>query len=221
MSEIIVNENAFLDHYKLQMEHQSGYHIACTHVHQERDSQYINHYIALGGKLSRQDINVRLNASGITCTLNGLFIGVDNQHLDTRSYVEHASPHCHSQELYKGILDGNARGVFNGNIYVYPHAIKTDAVQMNSNLLLSDLARIDTRPVLEIFADDVKCTHGGTVGKLDEEAVFYLRSRGISEPDARDILIHAFANEVLETMNLNEIREYADRLIVSRLSTHR
>lgn len=217
VSEVVLEPNAVFDHYKLQEENRAGYHFAALHVHQEQDSTYTNFNISLGSLLARNDIHGVLNAEGIESTLNGLYIGDGKQLLDTHSLVEHVKPYCHSAELYKGILKDATRGVFNGKIYVHPHAVKTDAVQANNNLLLSDNARVDTKPELEIYADDVKCTHGGTVGKLNNEAVFYLRSRGIPEQEARNILTLAFVEEVLTEMQFDQVRQYVHDTILKRL----
>src|SRR5262249_8333697 len=163
-----------LDHYKLQQESTQAFHISTTQVHLGRSSNFTSHAITLGGDITRNDVNALLDGEGGECTLNGLYLATGKQHIDNHTRIDHAKPHCASHELYKGILDGKARGVFNGKIYVHPDAQKTDAKQTNKTLLLSDEALIDTKPQLEIFADDVKCTHGATIGQLAEDAIFYL-----------------------------------------------
>ena len=215
VTEVSVAENAVVDHCKLQQEGAGGYHVATTQVRQQRASRFSSHYFSLGGKLVRNEVNVTLDAEGCECTLNGLYVAVGNQHMDNRTRIDHAKPHCNSHELYKGILDGRAKGVFNGKIYVHPDAQKTDAKQSNRVLLLSDDAVIDTKPQLEIYADDVKCTHGATVGQIDEAALFYLRSRGISEDLARSLLVYAFANEIASALELEAVREHVERFLLA------
>src|SRR5439155_21983266 len=178
-------EGSTLDSYKVQQESLPAYPVATVEIRQARNSSVTNLSVTLGSALTRNDINAVLDDEGGECTLNGLYLGGGRQHVDNHTRIDHAKPHCASHELYKGILDGSARGVFNGKIYVHPDAQKTDAKQTNQTLLLSDGAMIDTKPQLEIFADDVKCTHGATVGQLDVEQLFYLRSRGLAEPAAR------------------------------------
>src|SRR5262249_887706 len=185
VTEVVAGENAVIDHYKVQRESREAFHIATVQVHQERSSNFSCHSIGLGGGLARTDINVMLDGEGCECVLNGLYLATGHQLIDNHTRIDHAKPHCTSHELYKGILDGKGRGVFNGKIYVHQDAQKTDAKQTNQTLLLSDDAVINTKPQLEIFADDVKCTHGATVGQLDDNAIFYLRSRGIDAAAAR------------------------------------
>jgi len=213
VTDVAVGDGAALDHCKVQQESASAYHIAATRVHQSAGSRFSSHYFSLGGKLARNEINPVLDAEGSECTLDGLYLAADRQHTDSRTRIDHAKPHCNSFELYKGILDERAKGVFNGKIYVHQDAQKTDAKQSNQVLLLSDDAVIDTKPQLEIYADDVKCTHGATVGQLDEQAMFYLRSRGISQDLARSLLIYAFANEIVDRVKVQPVRAYLQELL--------
>ena len=215
ISELFVAENASVVHCKLQQEGANAYHIATTQVRQQRASRFSSHYFSLGGKLVRNEVNVTLDAEGCECRLNGLYVAAADQHMDNRTRIDHAKPHCNSHELYKGILDDRAKGVFNGKIYVHPDAQKTDAKQSNQVLLLSDDAVIDTKPQLEIYADDVKCTHGATVGQIDGTALYYLRSRGISEDLARSLLVYAFANEIASALPLEAVREHVERFLLA------
>lgn len=215
VTEVSVAENAVVDHCKLQQESAHGYHVATTQVRQQRASRFSSHYFSLGGQLVRNEVNVTLDDEGCECTLNGLYIAAGDQHMDNRTRIDHTKPHCTSHELYKGILDERAKGVFNGIIYVHPDAQKTDAKQSNRVLLLSDDAVIDTKPQLEIYADDVKCTHGATVGQIDETALYYLRSRGISEDLARSLLVFAFGNEIANELKLEAIRAHVERFLLA------
>jgi Fe-S cluster assembly protein SufD len=215
VTEVSVAENAVVDHCKLQQESAHGYHVATTQVRQQRASRFSSHYFSLGGQLVRNEVDVTLDDEGCECTLNGLYIAAGDQHMDNRTRIDHTKPHCNSHELYKGILDERAKGVFNGKIYVHPDAQKTDAKQSNRVLLLSDDAVIDTKPQLEIYADDVKCTHGATVGQIDETALYYLRSRGISEDLARSLLVFAFGNEIASELKLEAIRAHVERFLLA------
>lgn len=215
VTEVSVAENAVVDHCKLQQESAHGYHVATTQVRQQRASRFSSHYFSLGGQLVRNEVNVTLDDEGCECTLNGLYIAAGDQHMDNRTRIDHTKPHCTSHELYKGILGERAKGVFNGIIYVHPDAQKTDAKQSNRVLLLSDDAVIDTKPQLEIYADDVKCTHGATVGQIDETALYYLRSRGISEDLARSLLVFAFGNEIANELKLEAIRAHVERFLLA------
>lgn len=206
VTETVLKENAVIEHTKLQQESERTFHIATLQVHQERSSNFTSHALSLGGGLVRNEINAVLDAEGCECTLNGLYLASGRQLIDNHTRIDHAKPHCASHELYKGILDGQSRGVFNGKIYVHPDAQKTDAKQTNQTLLLSSDAQIDTKPQLEIFADDVKCTHGATIGQLAEEMIFYLRSRGIGRDEARGILTFAFANDILSRLRIAPLR---------------
>jgi len=202
----VCGENADVTHCKLQREARSAFHIATQHALLASNSRFSTENVSIGGALVRADINSTLDGEGIDCRIDGLYLAGERQHVDNHTVIRHAKPHCHSFELYKGILNGHARGVFNGKIFVDPDAQKTDAKQSNNCMLLSDNARISTQPQLEIFADDVKCTHGATVGQLDEDAVFYMRSRGIEAAEARHILVYAFAAEVIERIKVDAVR---------------
>ena len=175
----VLEKGARLDHYKHQQEASDAFHISSLDVLQHADSQFISHSISLGAAISRNEIHVNLNGPGAECTLNGFYMGSAKQYVDYHTRIDHSQPHCNSNEHYKGVLGGNAQGVFNGRVYVHPDAQKSDAQQSNQNLLLSATAEVDTKPQLEIYADDVKCSHGATIGQLDESMVFYMRSRGI------------------------------------------
>jgi Fe-S cluster assembly protein SufD len=175
---------------------------------------------ATGAALSRTNIYTELRGEGCGATLNGLYLGDGDQHIDHQTRIEHVEPNCYSRELYKGILDGSAHGVFNGKVYVHPEAQKTDGKQTNNTLLLSEKAQIDTKPQLEIFADDVKCTHGATVGRLDETSLFYMKSRGINARAARELLTYAFAADVLETIEQAEVREELEAATLRRYTEH-
>jgi Fe-S cluster assembly protein SufD len=206
-SEVVVADNAIVDHYKLQEESEEAYCVAVTQVHLGRTSKFTSHYVGFGGALVRNEMRVLLDAEGGECTLDGLYMADGKQHMDNHTVMDHSQPYCASHELYKGILDDKAHGVFNGKIFVRLDAQKTDAKQTNQTLLLSEDATINTKPQLEIFADDVKCTHGATVGQLDANALFYLRSRGLSLQDARSLLIYAFANDVITRFHLAPLRD--------------
>jgi Fe-S cluster assembly protein SufD len=213
VTEIVLDEGAVIDHYKVQQEGDGAFHVATTQVRMSRSSNFRSHSITFGGKLTRNDINAYLGGEGCECTLNGLYVGGGEQLIDNHTRIDHAMPHCASHELYKGILDGKARAVFAGRIYVHQDAQKTDAKQTNQTLLLSEDAVIDTKPQLEIFADDVKCTHGATVGQLDAESVFYLRSRGIGKDEARALLTFAFANDVVSRIKVEPLRDELEKLL--------
>lgn len=217
VSEVIVGDNGVLEHDKLQMENGAAFHIGSTYSRQGRDSVLTSNSIALGGSLVRNTVTATFGAAGSECTLNGLSLATGEQLIDNHTVIDHAHPHCASHELYKAVLDGTSKGVFNGKIFVRPDAQKTDARQTNKTLLLSDGATIDTKPQLEIFADDVKCTHGATVGQLEEAQVFYLRARGIGEQDARDMLTYAFAADVVGRVHVDALRERLDDLLHLRL----
>ncbi len=217
VTEIVVGEDASVEHCKWQAESLSAFHIATLQVQQEGKSRVIQHSISTGAKIARIDIHLVLGGEGIESILNGLYLGGGDQLVDHHTVVDHAAPRCASHEFYNGILDGKSKGVFNGKIFVRKDAQKTDAKQTSRNLLLSDEATIDTKPQLEIFADDVKCTHGATVGQLNEEEIFYLRSRGIGAENARRMLIHAFASDVINRITLAPIREELEKLMSERL----
>ena len=215
VTEIVLAPGAIVDHYKLQREGREAFHMGTVQVQQQRESTFSSHLISLGGSLVRNETNTRLAGEGCRSTLNGLYMAAGRQHMDSRTRIDHEKPHCQSRELYKGILDDRAKGVFNGKIFVHQDAQKTDAKQTNQTLLLSDRAQINTKPQLEIFADDVKCTHGATVGQLDEEALFYLRSRGIAHERARNLLVYAFTNEVVRSIRLEPIRAQLGQILLA------
>ncbi len=217
VTELVAGPAAVVDHYKLQRESPEAFHVATFHVQGERGSVPSSHSISIGGGLVRNDVVAVLDGEGIDCILNGLYLAEGRQVIDNHMRVEHAKPHCASHELYKGILDGKARAVFNGLIHVHPGAQKTDAKQSNRNLLLSADAIANSNPQLEIFADDVKCTHGSTVGQLDEDAVFYLRSRGIGEEAARSLLTYAFASDIVERIKVEPLRRDLEEFLFHRL----
>jgi Fe-S cluster assembly protein SufD len=216
VTELALAPGAKLTHYRLQEESTQGFHIGGVHVRQGRDSEFVSHAIDLGGLLVRNDLRAVLS-EGATCTLNGLYVASGRQHVDNHTLIDHAEPRSTSRELYKGVLDGRARAVFNGRVVVHPDAQKSDAQQTNNNLLLSEDAEIDTKPELEIYADDVKCSHGATVGQLDTDQLYYLRTRAVDEASARDLLTFAFANDVLRRFSLAPLRAELDRRLISRL----
>ncbi|MGC2110932.1 MAG: Fe-S cluster assembly protein SufD, partial [Candidatus Korobacteraceae bacterium] len=216
-TELVAAESAVIAHYMLEREHTDAFNISTLRIQQGRSANVASHSILLGGGLVRNNVHPVLAGEGGECVINGLFIGDGRQHLDNYMLVEHASPHCDSRQFYNGILDGRAHGVFHGRIIVHKDAQKTDAKQTNRNLLLSDDAQIDTKPQLEIYADDVKCTHGATIGQIEENGLFYLRSRGIDEMSARKLLLIAFASECLDRMKQEELRTYLEGLISRHL----
>jgi len=218
VTEVAVAEGATLQHYKVQREGMRAFHVGTIETHQARDSHYISFSLATGGSLTRTNIYTTLDGEGSGCTLNGLYMLDGEQHCDHQTLIVHAQPNCFSRELYKGVLDGQSHGVFNGKVYVYPIAQKTDGKQTNNTLLLSSKAQIDAKPQLEIFADDVKCTHGATVGRLDEQALFYMKSRGVSRELARQLLTYAFAADVLETLEQRNVREELERMSLRRFT---
>ncbi|MGH7991392.1 MAG: Fe-S cluster assembly protein SufD, partial [Limisphaerales bacterium] len=220
VTEIVASENAKVEHIKLQDETANAFHIATIAGEFGRASNVNIHSFALGAKLSRNNIRAKLAGEGLECILNGLYLTRGEQLADHHMIVEHAQPHCASHEYFNGILDDKSKGVFHGRIYVHPIAQKTDAKQTNKNLLLSDDATADTKPQLEIYADDVKCTHGATIGQLNDESIFYLRARGIGEDTARRMLIHAFAGEIVERVKCAPVREELDKLVWDRLEAN-
>jgi Fe-S cluster assembly protein SufD len=217
VTEIVIGPNATVDHYKLQRESIEAFHVATFQLLQDRDSNFSSHSISWGGGLVRNDVNAVLDGEGSSSTLNGLYMVEGRQLVDNHMRVEHAKAHCDSHELFKGILEGKARAVFNGRIYVHPGAQKTDAKQTNRNLLLSPTALVNSNPQLEIFADDVRCTHGSTVGQLDELGVFYLRSRGIGEEAAKSLLTYAFAADIVERIKVGAVRPDLEEFLFRRL----
>ena len=220
VTELFAGDNARIEHIKVQDEAVSAYHLATIAGEFGRASNVKVHSFALGAKLSRNNIRTKLAGEGLECVLNGLYLTKDEQLADHHMIVEHAQPHCASHEYFNGILDDKSKGVFHGRIYVHPSAQKTDAKQTNKNLLLSDNATADTKPQLEIYADDVKCTHGATIGQLNAESIFYLRSRGMSQDTARQMLIHAFAGEIIERIQCEPARAVIDQLVWNRLEAN-
>ncbi len=216
VTEMVVGAGAAVDHYKVQQESSSAFHIATLHTELGRDARYSTTSISLGGSLVRNDSNVRL-AQGSEATLNGLYLVRGTQHVDNQLTVDHAFPNASSYELYKGVLDGKATAAFNGRILVRKDAQKTDAKQTNKNLILSDDAVVNTKPELQILADDVRCTHGATIGQLDPEAAFYLQSRGVDKDDARRILTYAFAQDVIDRIQVLPLRNALAQVILERL----
>ena len=217
VTKIIMDDAAILNHYKIQQESPGGYHIANMTTSQGRDSLLTSHSISLGGKLVRNDIHSNLHQPGASIVMNGLYMTTARQHVDNHTLVNHLQPYTRSEENYRGVLDGHSRGVFNGKVVVHKNAQKTDAKQSNANLLLSDQAEIDTKPELEIYADDVKCSHGATVGQLDENMLFYLRSRAIDEETARSLLTYAFAEDVINRIEFLPLRKRLESSIIGKL----
>lgn len=217
VAEVRIEPNGSLDHYRLQQEAETAYHTGSTHVMVARDGRYTSHAVQLGGAISRHDLAVTLEGPGGACTLNGLYVGRGRQLMDNHTVIDHAAPQCESHELYKGVLNDRAHGVFNGKVFVRQDAQKTDAKQSNQALLLSDAAHVDTKPQLEIFADDVRCTHGATVGHIDAGSLFYLRSRGIPSAYAWKMLIHAFASDIIDRMNIPALRASMEEALLEAL----
>ena len=218
VTEVFVGENAGIDHYKVQQESLDAFHIASLFAHTSRSSRFASHSFALGGRIVRNDAFAILDGEGGDCTLNGLYLADRERLIDNHTTIDHAKPHCDSHEVYKGILGGAARAVFNGKIIVRQDAQKTDAKQTNRALLLTDGATINTKPQLEIFADDVKCTHGAAIGQLDDDAIFYLQARGLSYDEARDMLIHAFAAQVLDGVKVAPLRTALETELFAQLA---
>jgi Fe-S cluster assembly protein SufD len=216
VTEVCLGEGATLDHYKIQREARRAFHVGTAEVSQAKDSHYFSFSFATGAALSRTNIYTTLDGQGSGATLNGLYMLDGEQHCDHQTQIIHARPNCFSREHYKGILDGRSHGVFNGKVFVHPEAQKTDGKQTNNTLLLSDTAHIDTKPQLEIFADDVKCTHGATVGQIDQTALFYMKSRGVNRDTARRLLTYAFAADVLETLQVDAVRNSLERMTLEK-----
>ncbi len=219
VTEIVVGERAAVDHYKVQLETVNAFHIATLQATIGRSASFASHSISLGGALVRNDANATLS-EGSEATLNGLYIVNGTQHIDNHTMIDHAMPHGTSHELYKGILDGKAHAVFNGKIIVRKDAQKTDSKQTNKNLVLSDDSVVDTKPELQIFADDVRCTHGATIGQLDAEATFYLQSRGIGKNEARSLLTYAFAQDVVDRIKVQTLRDSLERILFEKFHEH-
>ena len=220
VTELTAGDNAVVEFVKYQNEAVDAFHIGMIAAHLGRASQVRIHSFALGAKLSRTNIRTQLAGEGLECILNGLYLTRGEQLADHHMIVEHAQPHCASHEYFNGILDDKSRGVFHGRILVREIAQKTDAKQTNKNLLLSDDATADTKPQLEIYADDVKCTHGATIGQLNAESIFYLRSRGIDTETARRMLIHAFAGEIIERVQCEAARDVLNQVVWDRLEAN-
>ncbi|HEX6533473.1 MAG TPA: Fe-S cluster assembly protein SufD [Gemmatimonadaceae bacterium] len=218
VTEAVLRAGATLTHLKLQRESPAAYHVGTVEARQERDSHFISFSFATGAALSRTNIYTVLDGEGSGATLDGLYMTDGTQHVDHQTRIEHAKPNTFSREVYKGILAGESHGVFNGKVYVRPEAQKTDGKQENNNLLLSERARVDTKPQLEIFADDVKCTHGATVGRLDDQALFYMKSRGIGAEHARKLLTYAFAAGVLESIAVEPVRRSLEAATLARFA---
>jgi Fe-S cluster assembly protein SufD len=218
VSEVLLEAGATLHHLRIQREGARACHVGTVEARQGRDSHYLAFTFQVGGALSRSNVYTVLAGEGGGTTLNGLYMLAGQQHGDHQTRVEHVAPNCFSRELYKGLLDGDAHGVFNGKVYVHPEAQKTDGKQTNNTLLLSERAQVDTKPQLEIFADDVKCTHGATVGRIDETALFYLKSRGVSRTLARQLLTYAFAADVLETIENEAVRDALEAMTLRRFT---
>jgi Fe-S cluster assembly protein SufD len=217
VTELVAGQGAVISHFLIERENLAAFNVSTLRLELARGTNVSSHSILLGGGLVRNNVHPVLNGEGAECLINGLFVGAGRQHLDNYMLVEHAQPQCSSRQFYNGILDDRAHGVFHGRIVVHKDAQKTDAKQTNRNLLLSDDARIDTKPQLEIYADDVKCTHGATIGQIEEEQLFYLRSRGIEEASARNLLLYAFAAECLDRMPDSPAREFVAEVIRVRL----
>ncbi|HEY3174734.1 MAG TPA: Fe-S cluster assembly protein SufD [Candidatus Polarisedimenticolia bacterium] len=217
VTEMAIGRDASVDHYKLQREADEAWHVAVQQAHLEGTARLASHSISLGGGLVRNESNVVLAVEGAQCALNGLYLAGGRQHVDNHTLIDHVKPGCVSREVYKGVLDGRARGVFNGKVIVRPLAARTDSKQANRNLLLSDEALVDTKPELQIFNNDVKCTHAAAIGQLDETAIFYLRSRGLGREAARSILIHAFVSEIIGGIKVAPLRGSLEALMMARL----
>ena len=217
VTEVVAKEGAVVAHYRLQEESERAFHIATTQVYQERASNYASYAISLGARIARHDLNVALTDENIETTVDGLYVVTGEQHTDSHTSIDHQKPRSASHQLYKGILDGSARAVFNGKILVREGALLTDARQLNKNLLLSSEARVDAKPQLEIFADDVKCAHGATVGQLEDEELFYLAARGITPERARALLTYGFAEDVIGRIGLKSAREHLERKVLDKL----
>ncbi len=215
--EIVVEEDARMEYYKIQNDAVHANQVSTTHIRQTGKSFVHTLTVSLNGNVVRNNLNIVMEASHCESHLYGLYLQKGNSHIDNHTLVDNVQPHCYSNELYKGVMDENATGVFNGKIFVRQDAQKTNAYQSNKNILLSNTASVNTKPQLEIFADDVKCSHGCTIGSLDTEAMFYLRSRGVTEKNARSLLMHAFADDILENIKPAAIRSYVDQLISERL----
>ncbi|EWY37898.1 FeS assembly protein SufD [Skermanella stibiiresistens SB22] len=221
VTEIVAGEGARLHHYKVQRESTLAFHMATVTADLAKDASYDNFVLTMGGRLSRNEIKPVLNGTGVECRLSGAYMVNGQQHCDTTTVIDHAQPHCTSREVYKGVIDGTAKAVFQGKIIVRPDAQKTDGYQLNRALLLSDTAEIDSKPELEIYADDVKCSHGATAGELDDDQLFYLRARGIDLESARNLLIAAFLADAIEEVRIDTVREAFQGMVTGWLKTQR
>ncbi|MGF1731810.1 Fe-S cluster assembly protein SufD [Photobacterium kasasachensis] len=218
LTEVVLGRDATLHHYKLQCESDKTCHVAGMHVEQQQSSQFYSHNISLGACLARNDICIKLAKEGAGCHLHGAYCIANKQHVDFHTQIDHLVANCHSNELYKGVIQDKARAVFNGMVVVHPEAQYSDAQLINKNLLLSAKAEVDTKPELQIYADDVKCSHGATVGQLDPAALFYLQSRGISKEDAQSLLITAFISDILQTVAPLSVREFIEPPLRAQLN---
>jgi len=217
VTEIVARDGANVDHYKVVREGPAAFHVSSLNIHQAKDTNVASHCFSIGGRLVRNNLNAALDGTGCHSTFNGLVVARGEQHVDNHLSIEHLKPNCNSWEYYKTILDEKARGVFTGRIYVAQDAQKTDAKQTSMNLLLSDGAEVTAKPQLEIFANDVKCTHGATIGQIDDDQLFYLRSRGIDPVVARSLLVYAFANETIREVRIDELRARLEDVVLGRL----
>ena len=217
VTEMVLEEDAEMEHYKLQRESEDAFHIAVIQVLQEKGSRFTSDSVSFGAQLTRNNIDSHLTGTGASCTLNGLYMIRETRHVDNHTMIRHSAPHCRSSQVYHGILNDKARGVFNGKIYVHREAQKTDSQQTSRSLMLSNDSRVDAKPQLEIFADDVKCTHGATVGQIDADALYYLRSRGVSVEDARKMVTFAFGQQVTGRIKQEAVRKAVERLMADRL----
>jgi Fe-S cluster assembly protein SufD len=219
VTEIVAGDRAVVDHYKVQQETVNAFHISTMQAILGQSAAFSSHSISLGAALARHDANAQLS-EGSDATLNGLYIVNANQHVDNHTMIDHAMPHGTSHEVYKGILDGKSHAVFNGKIIVRKDAQKTDSKQTNKNLVLSDSAVVDTKPELQIWADDVRCTHGATIGQLDAEAMFYLQSRGIGKSEARSLLTYAFAQDIVDRIKVQSLRDSLEKILFEKFHEH-
>ena len=216
VSQLVLKRNAIVDHYRIQDEGENAFFINNTEVDQMRDSTYSSYVVDLGGKLVRNNLSSILKDSGTSTNFYGIYVGINKQHIDNQTFIDHAYPNCNSNELYKGVLTDNAKGVFNGKIKVRPDAQKTNAFQKNHSLVLSKGASMNSKPQLEIFADDVKCSHGATIGKINEDALYYMRSRGLSKKEATSVLKQAFLTEITELIKIDPVREKVEQMLVDK-----
>jgi len=216
VTQLVLKRNAIVDHYRIQDEGERAFFINNTEVEQMRDSTYSSYVVDLGGKLVRNNLSSILKDSGTSTNFYGIYVGINKQHIDNQTFIDHAYPNCNSNELYKGVLTDNAKGVFNGKIIVRPDAQKTNAFQKNHSLVLSKAASMNSKPQLEIFADDVKCSHGATIGQLNEDALYYMRSRGLSKKESISVLKQAFLTEITELIKIESVREKVERMLIDK-----